>query len=172
MRMYSSRWAIVAVVAVVGCNKSPPTPTGQPTPWGFRITWPGEPTEMPPASQKPGEPWTYMAFYTDKTPGRLLLYGASVTELGARAGEMSPKEHLAAFKHAFQKDESSRKEFEHGPKKLPGLDIVSQRGRKVSRERAIASGTRVYSIMVTAPSEDTLNSPEVKRFFESFGVDE
>src|SRR5262245_50737349 len=136
----------LAVLALVGCNKSPSTPTGTPTPWGFRITWPGEPTEMPPANQKPGEAWTYMGFYTDRTPGRFVMYSASAVELGKAASEMTPKQHLAAFKHAFQKDELARKEIEFGPKNLSGLDILSQRDGKLSRDLAVVSRTRVYSV--------------------------
>ena len=172
MRNYGSYCAIAVLVAATGCHKSAPAPTGQPTPWGFRITWPGEPDEMPPANRKAGEPWTYMAFYTDKSPGRFLQYSVAVVDMGTKAGEMTPKEHLLAAKSAFQSDESSRKEFEHGPKKLPGLDITKKLSGKFRKERAIASGTRVYEIGVTAQTEDALGAPEVKKFFESFGVDE
>jgi hypothetical protein len=113
-----------------------------------------------------------MAFYADKTPGRFLQYSASVVELGAKAAETSPKENLTAFKFALRKDEISRQEIEHGPRKLPGLDIVSQQAGKFRRERVIASGQRLYEVGVTARSEEALSVPDVKNFIDSFGVDE
>ena len=113
-----------------------------------------------------------MAFYTDKTPGHLLQYSVSVLELGTNANGMTPKEHLTAFKLAFQKDELSRKEIEHGSKKLPGLDIVIRRAGILRRTWAIVSGTRMYEVGVTAATEEALGGVEVKKFFDSFGVDE
>ena len=134
---------------------------------GFRVTWPGEPEEPPGA----GGP--YRATYMDRAPGGITLYTASVTDLGAEAAkEASPRDHLVAFKTAFQKDEVSRKEIEHGPKKRPGLDIVSNRSGKVSRELVVAAGSRVYSVSVTAPTEEALRAPQVIAFFDSFAVEE
>jgi hypothetical protein len=116
---------------------------------------------------------SYMAFYTDKAPGRVLLYTASVTDLGPEATKgMTPRERLTAFTYAFQKDEVSRTQIEHGSRKLPGLEIVKRSEGKVWRQVLVASGSRIFEVSVTAPTHDDLATREVTAFFESFAVDE
>ncbi|HJZ93956.1 MAG TPA: hypothetical protein VKE40_23985 [Gemmataceae bacterium] len=150
-----------------GCSKSSQPSGVHKGTAGFRVTWPGEPEEMPGA----GGP--YLATYTDRAPGAVTLYKASVTDLGAEAAnQTSARDLLIAFKFAFQKDEVSRKEIEHGPKKRPGLDILSKRSGKVSREVVVASGSRLYSVSVTAPTEEALRTPPVTAFFDSLTVEE
>ena len=123
--------------------------------------------------ESPGAGGPYRATYMDRAPGGITLYTANVTDLGAEAAkEGSPRDHLIAFKTAFQKDEVSRKEIEHGPKKRPGLDIVSNRSGKVSREVVVAAGSRLYSVSVTAPTEEALRAPQAAAFFDSFSVEE
>lgn len=158
---------IVAAGFLIAAGCSKPSGVHKSTA-GFRVTWPGEPEEAPGA----GGP--YRATYMDRGPGGITLYTASVTDLGAAgaAEEGSPRDHLVAFKTAFQKDEVSRKEIEHGPKKRPGLDIVSKRDGKVSREVVVAAGSRLYSVSVTAPTEEALRAPQVAAFFDSFSVEE
>jgi hypothetical protein len=154
-------------LAARGCSKSGKPSGVQKAVAGFRVTWPGEPEEMPRA----GVP--YMATYADRASGAVTLYAANVTDLGgAAANQTSPRDLLVASKVAFQRDELSRKEIEHGPKKRPGLDIVSKRSGKVSREVVVAAGSRLYSVSVTAPTEEALSAPEVRAFFDSFAVEE
>jgi hypothetical protein len=120
----------------------------------------------------PGAGGSYMATYVDRTPGRGLLYSANVTDVGpAGADAMSPRDLLAAYTVAFQKDEVSRKEIEHGPNKLPGLDLVGRVSGKLSRKVVVAAGTRMYTVSVTAPTEEALRAPEVTAFFDSFAVE-
>jgi hypothetical protein len=154
-------------LAAGGCSKSSKPSGVQKAIAGFRVAWPGEPEEMPGA----GVP--YMATYVDRAPDAVTLYMASVTDLGAEAAnQTSPRDLLLAFKFAFQKDELSRKEIEHGPKKRPGLDIVSNRRGKVSREVVVAAGSRIYLVSVTASTEEGLRAPRVTAFFDSFAVEE
>lgn len=155
------------LLATAGCSKSSKSSGVTRTGVGFRVTWPGTPEEMPGAGS------AYMATYADRAPGQVILYMASVTDFGPEAAnQMPPRDRLVTFKFAFQKDELSRKEIDHGPKKLPGLDIVSRRNGKVSREIVVAAGSRMYSVSVTASTEETLRAPEVRAFFDSFAVEE
>jgi hypothetical protein len=161
-------WVVVAGLAAAGCSKSSAPAAGAWAGPGFRVAWPGPPQEMP-ASASGG---SYMAFYADKTPGRVRLYGASVTDLGAEAGNaMTPRERLAAFTLASEKDQVSRTAIEHGSGKLPGLDIVVRTGGKLRRQLFVASGTRIFEVSVTAPTQDDLGAQDVKAFFDSFAVD-
>ena len=39
------------------------------------------------------------------------------------------------------------------------------------RRVVVASGTRIFEVSVTAPTQDALGAREVKAFFDSFAVD-
>ena len=82
----------------------------------------------------------------------------------------SPKELLAAYLFARQKDELIRKEIEHGPRKYPGLEIATRSGRHLGRRLVIFGGRRLFEISVSTTSAELLQSPEVTAFFDSFVV--
>jgi hypothetical protein len=139
---------------------------------GMTVAWPGPPTETVTTIPGPsGEVRTHHAMYTSAADGRPVVFTASVTDLGPATKEMSPRELLEAHAFASRKDEVSRQEVEHGPKKLPGLDIVVRTGGNVRRQRLVASGTRIFEVAAMARTEEALGAREVRAFFESFAVD-
>src|SRR5437867_2015734 len=107
MRPMVTCFVAVVLITTVGCSKSS-KPTGVlTTSGGFRVSWPGTPDEAGAGTAY------YTAMYADRAPGQVTLYMASVTDLGPAAAEMPARDHLVAFKFAFQKDELSRKEIEN-----------------------------------------------------------
>jgi hypothetical protein len=119
----------------------------------------------------------YAASYRDETPGRVLQYGATARDFPPEVRNVTPRELLTALtdpRPFFPTPELSRKDIEHGPRRLPGLDIVRRTGGDhpgVRREVLVAAGTRVVSVSVWAPTEEALGAPEVAAFFASFQVD-
>jgi len=112
------------------------------------------------------------AMFADKRPGGLVLFSAFVEEFPEKAlMGTSAKDLLAAYVFAFRKDETSRKELEHGPKKYPGLEISRQRtsplGMRFDRSLVVFAGRRIYDISVSSKDKESLNRPEVKAFVES-----
>jgi hypothetical protein len=168
--------AVFLAPALVGCSKSSTTDSGPGSDFGLRLAWPAPPEESrTPATLSGGEIQTYMAHHISKAPGRFLMYSANVTDFGTAPGNrMGPRERLTAFKFAFRNEEVSRKEFEHGPKKYPGLDIVTRFGigEKVRRELVVADRNRVYLVSVTASTAELFQAPEVTSFFDSFSVED
>jgi hypothetical protein len=106
-----------------------------------------------------------------------LQYSATAREFPPEVRNVTPRELLAALTAQgsfFPTPELSRKDIEHGPRRLPGLEIVSRTGGDrpgVMREVLVAAGTRVVSVSVWAPTEEALDAPEVAAFFASFQVD-
>jgi|SRR5262245_1155457 len=139
---------------------------------GLKVTWPGPPEENLQANPGGGVERSYHATYVARSAGRVLLFSAFVDDFGVRAGELSPDDRLAASVTAFQKDEVSRTPIEHGPRRHPGFDIVSRRDGKVTRKLVVVAGSRVFTVSVTTSKEELLEALEVKRFFESFAIEE
>jgi len=68
---------------------------------------------------------------------------------------------------AAKKDETSRKEIVHGPKKYPGLEITGKSGKYLRRRLVILAGLRLYDIGVIGNDEQALKTPQVNEFFEA-----
>jgi hypothetical protein len=167
-------WVVAAGLAAAGCSQPGAPAAGGWAGPGFRVTWPGPPTE---ASGPEGGYPEYTASYSDDTPGRVLRYKATVTDFPAEVRNVAPRELLATLTAPgpfFPAPEVSRKDIEHGPRRLPGLEIVTRTAGGhpgVQRRVLVAAGTRVFSVSVWAPTEEALAAPEVAAFFASFQVD-
>ena len=140
---------------------------------GLHLAWPGPPNEGRTTVPGPGgDVQTYSAMYASKAPGLLVVYLANVIDSGTgAANQMDSRERVTAFMFTFQKTEISRKEFEHGSEKHPGLDVLRPQGKNVSRALVVVVGQRIYSVSVSAPNEELLTGPEVMAFFNSFTID-
>ena len=155
-------------------------PSDQPEQLSFNpklaLKWPGKPFESSQVlTTKDGEQKHYSAMFADKRPDGLVLFSAFVEEFPEKALKgTSAKQLLAAYVLAFRKEETSRKELEHGPKKYPGLDITSQHaspsGIRFNRKLVVLAGRRIYCISVDCKDKEFLNRPEVKAFFESLAI--
>jgi len=138
----------------------------------LEVKWPGRPalSRQAQASQA-GEQVNYTATYSQGGPEGVVIFLVSVAEYPAGLLQgTSPRQLLAAHVYALQKDELSRKEIEHGPRKYPGLEIATRSGRHLGRRLVIFAGTRLYEVSVSTTSGELLQSPEVTAFFDSFAV--
>jgi hypothetical protein len=167
----------------VGCSK--PTPqagTSQTATQERRLSfdpelhlkWPGPPHE---GSQllptEAGEARHYSATFADKRSGGVINYTAFVEEYPADSiKKADPEELLSAYVFAFQADEVSRKKIEYGPRKYPGLDIVSQRDGRFDRKLVVMADRRMYHIGVSSTKEEWLKDPAVQAFFDSFSLND
>jgi len=140
----------------------------------FTLKWPGKPSEDSQILKtNDGEEKHYSAMFADKQPEGAVVYSAFVIEYPEKALKgTTPKEMLAAYVFAFQKEETSRKEIEHGKNKHPGLDITSKSAKFFGRKVVVMVQPRLYEIAVTAKNESSLKTKEVSAFFDSLKVEE
>jgi hypothetical protein len=138
----------------------------------FEVKWPGRPALSRQAqATQAGEQVNYTATYSQGGPEGVVIFLVSVAEYPEKLLQgTSPRELLAAHVFALQKDELSRKEIEHGPRKYPGLEIATRSGRHLGRRLVIFAGRRLYEVSVSTTSGELLQSPEVTAFFDSFAV--
>jgi hypothetical protein len=171
-----------ALLVAVGCSRGAGSPGANPPAQARQLSfnpkltlkWPGVPTEdsqiMP---IETGDVKHYSALFADKQPTGIIIYGAHVMEYPAKTLEVtSPKELLMAYVFAFQKDETSRKEIEHGHDKYAGLEISRHRGDRFDRLLVVMAWPRLYSVEVSSKREELLGSPEVEAFFNSLAIEE
>jgi hypothetical protein len=137
----------------------------------LELKWPGKPEE---SSQviKDGsfEQKDYTAHFVLKRATGNISFWASVAELPIKEMRENPKVALAAYVLAFKKDETSRKEIEHGPKKFPGFEIASRTKFGFDRKVVVIAGQRIYQISVQSRDEDLLKIEEVKAFMKSLAI--
>jgi hypothetical protein len=165
-----------------GCSK--PTPqagTNQPATEerqllfdpNLRLKWPGPPQEdSQQLATEAGEQKHYSATFADKRPGGVIIYTVFVMEYPADSIKREdPEELLSAYVFAFRADEVSRKKVEHGPRKYPGFDIVSQRDGRFSRKIVVMADRWMCHIGVSSTKEEWLKVPEVQAFFDSLSLD-
>ncbi|HJZ91259.1 MAG TPA: hypothetical protein VKE40_10325 [Gemmataceae bacterium] len=171
MRAIKCGLLTAAVVLAAGSAVADPPGRSEFDP-GLRLKWPGTSSES--STVLPGdqvEIRTYSAIYTGKGPDGAVVYSAVVLEYPqAAVKDASPEELLAAYVFATRKHEVSRKSIEHGPAKLPGLDIVIRRDGRVTRRVVVAAGQRLYAVSVTAKGEALPDAAEVKEFIDSLAV--
>lgn len=171
-------WAF-PFAAVSGLLASPPAAAQAPAQQeqlrfqpGLTLKWPGKPSES--SQILPGEGGDekhYTALFTDKLPAGAVTFSAFVIEFPDKALKgMSPQRFLAAYVAASKKDETSRKEVEHGPKKYPGLEITTHARGLFGRKLVVLAGSRLYEVSVSSKSEEALKAPEVKAFLESLAL--
>jgi hypothetical protein len=113
----------------------------------------------------------YMGIFTDKGPDDVIIFTAGVMELPTLQ-QNNPKDLLESSVLPLQRDEFTRKDIEHGPKKYPGADITSYSKKSFSRHVVVMAGLRIYTISVTCREEASLDNSKVRKFLESFGIDE
>jgi hypothetical protein len=142
----------------------------------LKLKWPGKPSESSQIlATRDGEQKHYDAMFADKRPDGVVLFFAAVEEFPEEALKASSaKDLLLAYVFAFRKEETSRKELEHGPKKHPGLEISSQRtsplGMRFCRRLVVFAGQRIYEISVSSKDKESLERPEVKAFLKSLAI--
>jgi hypothetical protein len=170
------------VLGGVGCSKPAPQAGTNQSATGerqlnfdpkLRLKWPGPPQEdsqlLP---TEAGEQKHYSATFADKRPGGVIIYTAFVMEYPADSVKREdPEELLSAYVFAFRADEVSRKKVEHGPRKYPGFDIISQRGGRFDRKLVVMADRRMCHIGVSSTKEEWLKAPEVQAFFDSLSLD-
>jgi hypothetical protein len=170
---------VLTIASAAGCSKSASRMNMSDRPHlvnacGFRLKWPGAPQESTQAiTDRGGELKHYNALFARRGPEENIIFAASAYELPDKeVRDSNPEERLAASMIALRKDEISRKEIEHGPKKYPGFDILTQSKGLFSRHLVVIAGPRTYMVSVSSRKEALLDSPEVLEFFESFAIDE
>lgn len=77
----------------------------------------------------------------------------------------------------MRREETSRREIEHGPQKYPGLVLTLQghlqSGRPLFvRRLVVVAEPRVYDVAVNSSKEEWLQGTDVKAFFDSFTITE
>jgi hypothetical protein len=173
------RWVVsftgVAVLAAASAAASQAPAQREPLRFQPKLglKWPGRPSESSQVLQtEAGDEKHYSATYTDKRSGGAVVFAAFAIEFPEKALKgTSPKELLAAYVFASKKDETSRKEVTHGPKKHPGLDITTRAAKLFRRKLVIMAGLRLYEVSVTSKDEQALKTPEVKVFFDSLAIE-
>ena len=181
MRPVIVLFALTLAMAIGGCSK--PTAPAVETlsasedsdpvvSMPFEVKWPGRPALSRQAqAAHAGEQVTYTATYSQGGPEGVVTFLVSVAEYPEQLLQgTSPRQLLAAHVYALQKDELSRKEIEHGPRKYPALEIATRSGRHLGRRLVIFAGRRLYEVSVSTTSGELLQSPEVTAFFDSFAV--
>jgi hypothetical protein len=161
-----------ALASVLGCSKSA-GPPGEPGPDVIsRLKWPGTPIESR-IPGKSGKLAMHTATCTVTGPRGLVLYSVVINWLDKG---MDPKEWVDDVKKAHEKDAITCEEIEFGPKKYPGVDYTTEtttQTRKVfGRTLDVLVRSTWYSVSVTSSNAELLNHADVKRFFESFVLDE
>jgi hypothetical protein len=136
------------------------------------LKWPGKPSESSQVlATAEGDQKHYSALFTHKHPSGVVLFSAFVEEFPDKALKgASPKELLAAYVFASKKNETSRKEIEHGAKKYPGLEITTRTDKQFGRKVVVMARSRIYEVSVTSKTEAALKIPAVKTFLESLAV--
>jgi hypothetical protein len=140
----------------------------------LKLKWPGKPHESNGVYGEGDDVHkNYNAMYTEKQDKKFTLYAAFVDEFSDQHRKaMSPKELLANFTAAFKERETSRKEIQYGAKKYPGLEISARAKGRFERRLVVMVLSRIYTLSVSASTEDDLKAPAVKAFFDSFKPDD
>jgi hypothetical protein len=164
---------IATIATAAGCSRSPSRPASDlQKSFGLRLNWPGEPHESnQDLPSKEGVWKNYMGTFTERGQDEVVIFSAYVMELPTLE-QSSPKDLFEASVLPMQRDEFTRKDIEHGPKKYPGVDITRHSKKSFSRNVQVMAGLRIYNISVTCHKEKSLESAKVRDFFDSFGIDE
>jgi hypothetical protein len=179
---------VVSIASTVGCSKGGSPSLSSPSNSATKeldfdpklvLKWPAAPRESHQALPvEGGEFKIYSASLTEKRPGGLIIFGVDVEEYPEKTLKAyKPGEMLTEHEIPFHKEETNRKEIEHGRKKYPGFDITRQHvnpsGRILfMRSLVVMAGPRIYAVSVSSTKEEWLSGPDVKEFFDSFEIRE
>jgi hypothetical protein len=134
------------------------------------LKWPGKPTESSQVDEGTSLRH-YSASFADKQATGLTLFWADVEEFPEKMLKgTSPKELLTAYVLGSKRNEISRKEIEHGPKKYPGLEITTRTEKHFGRRLVVMPGSRIYDLSVTSKTAEGLKVPAVTAFLESLAI--
>ena len=137
------------------------------------LEWPGTPAESRRRinAGMADETTIYSATFFQTETGPLTIFGASVDQFTEKDLPGSdPKELLVGHGTSGDEIELTRKQFEHGPNKLLGFDVIVKDDRGFRRRVNILAGTRIYSVHVVSGQQERLNAEDVAKFFESFAI--
>ena len=175
MRPILSLAALCALVVAAGCSKKrDPNATeigSGPKLW---LLFP-EPPRID--KQDLGATKISNAMWTQKRTEGVLILSAMVMEITADGEKLSPEQMLEASAGAFKQYETSRTSFTIGKKKHPGLDITSKvtltTGKPMfERKKIVVVGQNSYIASAGGTSEEYLTEKAVKKFFDSFEIEE
>jgi hypothetical protein len=136
---------------------------------GYRVVFPGRPKEETPTAKTPlGELKVYTAtFATDA--GNVLLFSRTDFPAGAVAPGDLPGLYDRVRDGLVGKDGRLLKSdaVAVGPGKLPGKEVVVDRGKRQARFRVVAVGDRLYQVAAVGAA-GWVGGPEATAFLDSF----
>ena len=159
--------SLVASLVIVACGCSSGWRSKDELGRRLYVKWPSDPKELDKAAGN------YMATLADKRPEGLFLFSASIQESAEGLTDDDEAAKVVDVVVGLLGKEISRKPIEFGGKKFPGLD-VTHRGNSgnVIRSVVVRSGTRIYTVSVSLPSEAALSNRDVVKFFDSLKIDD